>query len=74
MWGYLFTLYAPITANENLSNKPYLYLSLSANLADLLRLVDTRSIILGFFGLVLYSKYPLSLLQYGILLGALDGF
>ena len=35
--------------NENLSNKPYFCLGLLANLADLLRQVDARSIILGIF-------------------------
>ena len=40
MWGFLATSYAPITANENLENKPYFCLGLLANLADILRPFD----------------------------------
>ena len=49
MWGILTTSHAPINAKYNLSNKPYSCLSLLANLEDLLRPVDSRSIILGIF-------------------------
>ena len=48
MWGFLATSHAPITANENLANKPYFW-ALSANLEDLLRTVVTGSIILDIF-------------------------
>ena len=65
MWGLLATLHAPITANENLSNKPYFCLGLLANLEDLLRPVDARSIILGIFD-------PFSPSRYVIPLGMLD--
>ena len=49
MWGVLNTSHDPITANENLSNKPYFCLGLLANLADILIPVDSRSIILVIF-------------------------
>ena len=47
--GFLATSHAPITANKNLSNHSYFFLDLLANLADLLRQVDARSISLGIF-------------------------
>ena len=65
MCGFLYTSHAPITVNKNLSNKPYFCLSLLANLEDLLRPVDSRSIILGIFD-------PFSTSRYGILLGVLN--
>ena len=68
MWGFLATSHAPIAANENLENKSYFYLFLLANLTDLLRTVDARSIILGIFD----PFSPLSASPYGIPLGALD--
>ena len=43
--GVLVNSHAPITANENLENKPYFCLGVLANLADLLIPVDTRLII-----------------------------
>ena len=49
IWGFLATSHASITANENLENKPYFSSNLLANLADILRLVDARPIILGIF-------------------------
>ena len=49
MWGLLATSYAPITANDNLENKPHLFWGLLANLSALLIPVDSRSIILGVF-------------------------
>ena len=67
MWGFLATSHAPITANGNLSNKPYLWLVLLVNLTDLLRPVDSISIVLGFFPLS-----PLYPFQNGIPLGSLD--
>ena len=65
MWGFLTTSHAPITANENLVNKPYFCLGLLANLTDLLRPVDSRLIILDIFDAVSPSLDS-------ILLGALD--
>ena len=65
MWGFLATSHAPITANDNLENKPYFCLGLLANLAYLLIPVDATLIILGIF-------YPLSPSQYGIPLGQWD--
>ena len=47
MWGFLAASHAPIAANENLENKPYFYLSLLANLADILIPVDAILIGLG---------------------------
>ena len=67
MWGFLATSHAPITSNENLSNKPYFYLGLLANLADLLIPVDAKSIVSGIF----YPFTPLSPSRYGIPLGVL---
>ena len=49
MWGLLATSHATMTAIENLANKPYFCLDLLANFEDLLRPVDSRSIILGIF-------------------------
>ena len=49
MWGFLSTSHFPITANENLANKYFFCLGLLANLADLLRPVDSRSIVLDLF-------------------------
>ena len=60
MWGVLDTSHAPTTANYNLGNKPYFCLDLLANLEDLLRPVDARSIILGILNLVLYSEDTVS--------------
>ena len=51
MWGLLATSHSPITANDNLSNKPHFCLGLLFNLADILGPVDARSIILGTFDL-----------------------
>ena len=65
MWGFLSTSHYTITANENLSNKPYFFGSLSAKLADHLILDDDRSIILCIFD-------RLYLLRYGIPLGNPD--
>ena len=67
MWGFKATPNAPTTANKNLTNKPYFCLSLLANLADILRPVDVRLIILDIFD----TLFPP---QDGIQLGALDGF
>ena len=47
--GVLVTSHAPITANENLANKPYFCLGLLAKHADLQRPVDAIPIILGIF-------------------------
>ena len=47
MWGFLAASHTPIAANENLENKPYFYLSLLANLADILIPVDAILIGLG---------------------------
>ena len=49
MWGFLAASLAPITANENLSNKPYFCLGLLSILAYILRPFDSRSVILGIF-------------------------
>ena len=49
MWGLLAISHAPITANDNLSNKKYVCLSLLAKIADVLRPVDARFIILGIY-------------------------
>ena len=49
MRGFLSTSHATIITNENLSNKPHLCMGLLYKLLDLLRPVDTRSIILGIF-------------------------
>ena len=49
MWELLATSHDPITANKNLSNKPYFYLGLLSNLEYLLRPVDAGSIILEIF-------------------------
>ena len=49
MWGFLATSYDSITSDDNSANKPYFCLSLLANLADILRPVDARLIILGIF-------------------------
>ena len=46
-WGFLATSHAPVTAYDFLSNKLYFCLGLLSNLADLLRPVDARLIILG---------------------------
>ena len=54
MWGLLAASRAPITANENLSNKLYFCLGLLSNLAYILRPVDSISVILGIF----YPFYP----------------
>ena len=54
VWGFLATSRAPITSKNNLENKQYFCLSLLANLADLLKSVDARSLILGIFD----SFYP----------------
>ena len=67
MWGSLATSHAPITANDNLENKKYFCQGLLSNFADLLRPVDSISIILGIFD----PFYPS---QYGIPLGTLDNF
>ena len=56
MGSLLSTAYAPITANENLENKPYLCLVLLAKLADLLVPVDARSILLGIFDPFYFSR------------------
>ena len=72
MWGFLATSHARTTAKDNLSNKPQFVLGLLSNLEYLLRAVDTRSIILGFFNLVLYYGYPFYLSWVGIPLGLLD--
>ena len=61
MWGFLSTSHAPNNANENLSNKPYFCLGLLANLADILRPVYFRLIILGFFDPFLPSLYGIPL-------------
>ena len=74
MLRLLSTSHAQITDNDHLANKPYFCLSLLGNLSDLLRLFDTRSIILGVFGLVLHSEDPFYPLIDGISLGALDFF
>ena len=65
MWGFLATAHATITDNENLENEAYICLGLLVNLADLLRPVDTRSIVLGIFDSFSPSRY-------GIPLGTLD--
>ena len=52
----LATSHAPITDNENLSNKPYLCVGLLSNLVDIPRAVDTRSIILEIFDLFSTSQ------------------
>ena len=49
MWGFLATSYDSITSDDNSANKPYFCLSLLANLADILRPVDARLIVLGIF-------------------------
>ena len=49
MWGLLATSHAPISDNDNSANKPYFCLVLLSNLANLLRTVDSRSIILDIF-------------------------
>ena len=49
MWGFLANSHAIITDNDNLANKPYFCLGLLSNLADLLGLVDARSITVGNF-------------------------
>ena len=67
MWGFLATSHAPITDNDNLSNKPYFCLGLLDNLADILIPFDARYIILGIFD-------PFSTSRYGILLVTLDDF
>ena len=66
IWAFLATSHAPITDNKNLTNKPYICLSLLANLADIMRLVDARTIILDIFD-------PFYLLRDGIPLDALGG-
>ena len=67
MLRLLSTSHAQITDNDHLANKPYFCLSLLANLADILRPVDVRLIILDIFD----TLFPP---QDGIQLGALDGF
>ena len=67
IWVFLAIYHAQITANDNFANKPYFCLILLANLADLLRLVDARSIISGIFDIFSPS-------QDVIPLGELDDF
>ena len=52
--GSLDASYVPAPANDNLSNKQYIFGGSLSNLVDLLKAVDTRSIILGIFDPVLY--------------------
>ena len=59
IWGFLAASNAPITANENLSNKPYFCLGLLANLAYIMIPVDARSVILGIF-----TFFPHHLMEY----------
>ena len=65
IWGFLSTSHAPITDNENVENKPYFCSNLLSNLADLVKLIDARPIILGIFD-------PFYLSRYGIPLDDLD--
>ena len=65
MWRFLATSHAPITANDNLDNKPYFCSVLLANLEDIIRSGDDRLIILGIFD----PFDPLYPSQDGILLG-----
>ena len=62
---FLATTHAPITDNQNLEYRPYFGLDLLDNLADLLLVVDVRSILLSIF-------YPFSPSQYGMPLGDAD--
>ena len=54
MWGFFSTSHAPITDNENISNKLYFCLGSLSNIAYILRPVDATSAILGIF----YHFYP----------------
>ena len=56
IWGGLATSHAPITAYGHLENKSYILLVLLANLADLLRPVDSISIILVVFDIFSSSR------------------
>ena len=58
IWVFLAIYHAQITANDNFANKPYFCLILLANLADLLRLVDARSIISGSLSFSPLAKWP----------------
>ena len=69
--GFLETPHAPTTDDDNLVNELYFCLSLLANLTDILRPVDGRSIILVIFDLTLYYKDPFSPSLDGIPLDAL---
>ena len=70
MWGLLSTSHDPTTANDNLSNKPYICLGLLYNLTYLLRPVYAIPIILGIFDpfYFLYTSWD------GIPLGKFDNF
>ena len=56
MWVFLSTSRARVTDNDSLANEQYFCLGLLANLVDILKLVDARSIILGLFILLLPCK------------------
>ena len=56
MCGFLATSHDPITANDNLANKPCFCVGLLANLVYILIPVDARSNLLGIFDLFLPSN------------------
>ena len=56
MWGFLATSHSPITSNESSPIKAYLFWVLLANLAYLLRPVDSRLVILGIFDAFFISR------------------
>ena len=67
MLGFLATSYAPITDNDILTDKQYFCLGLLSNLADLLRPVDSISILLVLFG-------PFSHSQDGVPMGTMRDY
>ena len=72
-WEFLSNSHSPSSTNDNLANNPYFSLDLLANMADLLRPVYARLIILVIFHLVMYFQNPLSTSQDGITMRSLDG-
>ena len=61
IWGNLSTSHAPNTANDDLLNKTYFCLGLLSNLADLLRSVDARLVMLVIFDSFYPSRNVISL-------------
>ena len=73
-WGCLVNSHAPITARQNISNGEQICLGLFDKLIDRWIPVDSKLTTLVILDLVSYFDNPFSHLQYGIPLGALDGF